>query len=587
MKKSVFFTLIFGAALVAMTACKTKLDWNELDKSATVKANATVPLGTVRVTAEQLLHFGNAAEYMRFDEDGSVTIVYKDTFHKEFHYIDLTEYITTTNKTFHLVDAEGGELIPGSVIPAGTPLTLTFPAYVSLTNVNNNTSQERLDSMVINQARFTSTISLKNGLELKDSDVKHVYVRMGENFIRAAGKVKEIPFTGFGTEIPINVDNFNMCFMKDRAAQPSATNVVDSVGFEFIFEIVPSQDIVVNNAKSFYYTFGIELLEYRAIFGHFEPSEHLDWEERYDIGKDLSFFDSLIVPVREPKVKMSITHRIGAPINLFVKGICSYNNTPGDTVWATFDGNRTWTKPFQNFIRVTDPLEDSVTNIIYLDNTDANGNLDILFSHDIKEVYYGYTLKLRDRFPNASETPCYQHRMTTDRQIAIDMEVEVPLLFNNGLVIQYNDTVKDMNLGKVNFDSIATGTDGIIREVKDSTRATLYLVCQNDFPFDMKITLAFLNENGNPIDLGIAPFIINGNYKNEGLSIIPALTIDKERAEKLSKAKNLHYIVNAKFNGGKGEVNWKQDLKIHAVAAANIEAAIDFGKLQKKQAKDK
>ena len=72
----------------------------------------------------------------------------------------------------------------------GIPITLDFPFWLKLKDINSNIYDERLDSAMIINSYFTSKIGRTN-LPLLESWVDKVEIELGQEFHRPAGKIHD------------------------------------------------------------------------------------------------------------------------------------------------------------------------------------------------------------------------------------------------------------------------------------------------------------------------------------------------------------------------------------------------------------
>ena len=92
---------------------------------------------------------------------------------------------------------------------------------------------------------------------------------------------------------------------------------------------------------------------------------------------------------------------------------------------------------------------------------------------------------------NYTLTP--QIRVTDNTSIRIDAICRLPFIFNQGLYINYKDTMDSVNLSQFKIDSLLTNA-----EIKDAD-VKVVLHAKNTIPLDIKAAMRCLDEYGNVI----------------------------------------------------------------------------------------
>lgn len=124
---------------------------------------------------------GELKDLIGVEEDG--LLYYEDTFNikRDFHNIDLTRYISSVKKQFLIGDAQPS--LVGYDIPAGTQVVLDFPLTMELTDINSALDEERIDSIYIREARFSTLLSVTD-LDLPYSSIKKLEIILSDNISR-------------------------------------------------------------------------------------------------------------------------------------------------------------------------------------------------------------------------------------------------------------------------------------------------------------------------------------------------------------------------------------------------------------------
>ena len=151
-----------------------------------------------------------------------------------------------------------------------------------------------------------------------------------------------------------------------------------------------------------------------------------------------------------------------------------------------------------------------------------------------------------------------QTRLTPTTNIKMDIDMEVPFIFNEGLYVAYSDTLENINL---NLSSL-TDSASIVDSIKQSD-LYVQLKIENRLPVDVRMVLCCLDSNdrvitedrtGEPLRLTQSDtiFIKAPEYTvgADGSMVISkpgiaedALNISKDKLEKFNELKSLTYIV--------------------------------------------
>lgn len=576
-------SLLACAALVNMTSCDPKLDFDNIDPSAKVGMALALPVGEISV---RLGDFLNDTTVKGITVMGDGVYQYKDTFsiQREFHKIDLSNYFSQTDKNFKVSDAYSLPAIPG-----GVPVVLEFPLTLDLSNVNNDVDKERLDEMFIDSATFYSTIS-PTALGIQFSDIQKLEVLLPEaHFTRSAGLVLEVPLAGFqfDEQIPIKIDDFVMNLMADKTATPSRVNVVKQLQFtiRFTLNIQSAASVDVTDDSFIHYNFGVSFLDYSKIHGFFTESNDLHEDdtiviaEYFDLWKDIH---DLRLPIADPTLQLDITTSVAAPLWAHIYDMEVIDDQTGEKRQATF-GEATITeynRPFDNYLLVSDPEDATVTNKLIFDKT--YGDLDALFSIRPDRIYYKYDLRTYD-VPSVK-----QHRLTRNTKVDVDAILQVPFRLGEGTDLSYSGT-SEVNMEQVSIDSLVSEIDQIDSITVNDIR--LVLTAESYLPLDVIGSVFFLDEDGK--DLGIkinetneikiaAPTEYNGrSIAAPGKSVV-MVSVDQQELDKLARTRSLQYNIaikdpeNNKSVPYPIEIGTFTSLKIKVAVAADVAAYLQL-----------
>ena len=598
MKTKLYFLPVL-LMLLGVAGCRNDVDFNNVDLTMGVNTSLGIPVGNVTVTMGDFLGSGQVPLIV-VDADG-IFHAY-DTFRiatKEYHHINLSNYIMKNDAEleFAIADRYSGTTIAGD---GATSYTLSFPMQLGVSGINDNVSNERLDSMLITLASFTSTIKL-NDFDLRWSEIKSVTLLLGDQFTRASGKEVNIPVAGknFEQEIPINIEDFYLCLMQDKA-NPGAT--VDKINFEIRFEICPEADhpITVNADSKILYDLNVKLMEYKALWGYFEPSAEMSDVDRMTMD---SIWDGwqAVKKVRmrflEPKVTIAMTHKVAAPLYMVIDYVKAVNSqgVSEQVVWT--EGTQTSTSKnlfFTDYIFPDDPFETSKEYSALFDYQEANGHLDKIFDIRPDTFLYSFHLEIDKNKINTPAYPYKQLRITDDRTVPGYGIFDIPFKFNTESEAEYVATIAT-EWQNINFDSIAAQNEYI--DSLSIHRALAFIEIRNSIPFEISGRFHFFDKDSLEMDLQFiqgndsnyvqidAPRM-NGVANQIGYVSEPSrstfiLDIDSADFNRLSEIKYLNFDAYLGNNPMKCQIDTATSLTIQLGVAANAEAILNFNKKEK------
>ena len=506
--KRIFSLLPVVSAVVlilGMQACEADVDLNNVDASVEVKANIATPVGSMHAT---LGDFVGNGKWGIFAENGM--LAFKDTFsiERKFHNLDLSQYLSKTTLKMNVY--EKLELLPffsnGQITGNDVQIPLTFPLTLKLNGINDDEAYQRLDSALIKNASFVSNITQVGGLPLKWEWIDKVTIDMDTAFFhREAGTVvtvyKKGEAGGYGKDMKINVDEFSLCLMKNREPEKPKdywNNVVDSCQFAItMYVTIPKSAgvITVPSTAAFQYNLNVQFIDYHAVWGMFEPSSDMSDENEIVIADEWSTwkkFQAAKLPFANPEIDLQITTQIAGALKL--NGDYLYaKNENDEAVYAEFEGGYPgfeYTFSKYEYLPLESEIGESKTMHRLFDKTQEHGHIDKLFAIHPEKLGYKFSVDF-----NEVETP--QIRITDNTAIHVDAVCTLPFEFNEGVVFDYADTIKGIDLSMLNLDTLLADVD-IIDTLKKA-EATLALTFINDIPFQIKGVFTCLDEENNVI----------------------------------------------------------------------------------------
>lgn len=496
-----------------MQGCEADVDLNNIDKDIQVEANLTIPVGSFKASIGDFVGNGQFGIYVDSLENHGV-LTFKETFgiERHFHQVDLSRYISSTTLNLNVYEKlkAAGLLLPGDkIMGTGTQVPLSFPLTMKLDGINHNLSNQRLDSALIKNASFISTITPKGNLPIKWEWIDKVDIHLGSAFHRPAGNVVTVYKKGdnykYGQPIPINVDEFSLCLMKNRNLDPTKkdewkkylNNVVDSCSFDVtMYVTIPTSAgmIDVPSTSVLSYNLGVQFINYHAIWGMFEPNTDMSAHAEDAIADYWSMWNTipkLCLPLAKPSVELSITTQMAGALIVESDYLYTKNNQ-GITKYATFDGKQEFQKYFNKneYLPLTSQIGDTAKMTIHLDSDSKNGDIDNLFSIRPDKVGYHFAVRF-----NEQETP--QLRITDNTLIRLEAECKVPMIFNEGLVLAYADTLGDLDLSDLDIDAFLDSIS--ILDTLQEAKAKLVVAFESTIPLDIKGKLTCLDAEKNVI----------------------------------------------------------------------------------------
>lgn len=616
-----FITIAVGSMLAG---CHSAIDLNNIDTQSEVELGMALPVGSVHATLGDFLGNGQVPTLFIDSVDNKGVITWKDTFRvaRNYHQVDLAQYISEKQLSLNVYDKLEVYTMVGNnkrVTGTGTPVTLTFDMPLKLTGINNDIDNERLDSALIEMASFSSIIR-QNNLPLNWEWIDQVTLDLGEQLNRPAGNTmvvydKNTDNYGYDQNIPTAVDNFTINLMKkNTAGQFVVGQVVDSCDFKihFTFTIPAGLQVDVPENAGFDYKLGVQFIDYAAIWGKFLRSSDMYDEAVIDLSESwgsLDFISDWKVPFADPKIDMYIVTKVAGAMK--VDGHYLYSEDAGGMKrYATFKYGNTTTQDFHKQFQsweyldpITSTIGDSTTNMmIPFDKDPERGHIDELFKNMPQKLGYKFEMDF-----NYAMTP--QIRITPNTSIRIEAACRLPLIFNQGVFVDYKDTITDVNLSQYTIDSLLKDVD--IVDTMKTTDVALYLKAQNTIPLDIKASMRCLDEMGNIImdpDTLTKPLLLfpsdtimlkapefkteggNWSMKAPGETVIIA-RLSKRKLDMLPKIKSIVYSaviddesLQTAYTDGMNNVKITADegLTLKIGITAQVDAILNFDNKDKK-----
>ena len=581
------YLLVMFAVCLSLIGCRADVDLNNIDTTSEVELGVALPIGSMSVALSDILG-ANSPEMLYFRNDGVLCLHYDYDRFEDFHAIDFTQYISNAEQTVYLYDSLNAQMerlranYPDIDLPQGyvcglpdTAFSLMIPTTMSMTykGINDEVSSERIDSAYIIEANFEGYLLQKNSstpFEWVDS----VVLVLGKEYVAKSGnrqklydKSEQEGSIGYGMTMPIVLKDFSLDLVKDHTQPCSNTNVVNSSSMDVeIYMTVPKNAEERPIATDMAVIFGmrVQFIEYTALWGMFESSNKMRDEGSISMDSifgNWSTMKDICLPVADPLINIHVTHELAGPL-VFNGKYLYVTSRDGQTHYAEFGDNREHSYKYPR-----DAVEAVRDNVWMDQNPSTIGDsivLDIVFN---KEAEHGRVDRLFTGTPDVmawhwyidfDKTLTEQTRLTPTTKLDMNIDVDVPFIFNEGLYAAYSDTLENINLNIAGLmDSIS-----LIDSVKQSD-LYVQLKIENRLPLDVRMVLCCLDSNGHVIidDRTGEPLRLTQNdtlfikapeytVGVEGEMIISqpgsledAINITKEKLERFDELKALSYTV--------------------------------------------
>lgn len=596
-QKTLHYLLVLAIAGIGLAGCRSEVSLKDVSiDNSKVNAKFGLPLGEFSATLSTLLGMVEVGEDTKLDvvydeevQDSILLLTVDKHYDNEFHAIELTDY--TGN-----VDSESPvkSIISADIIPANTKEMVPFNMPISFDGINNVLSHQRLDSMVIDSASFTTHVSTVN-FGLTDDDIDSVVMVLGPQFRRAKGLRHNLPNFKLDKDITIKLDNFTLVMMKDEKGKPGIDNVVDtaSITFEVYLNYLPGGNsfypdfdpyIPIYDNSAFHFKFTVEMMEYKALYGFFEPGNETHDINTVAVPFALPGNESFVLAAKEPKIRLTFTHGLAMPLEVHINEIKAIHPDETSTP-ATWNGSPSVVIPLMNTILIDEPLDTYKPESILFSEKPDSGKIDNLFKHEVKKIGYDYKLDVdlnrEVTMSDGHKQIMDQFRMTHYTDFGMDFHFEMPFKFNKELSIAYTDTIDNINLESVQLDSLKALAPGNIVDSIERAELWLYLTITNEIPVSLSLDATFLKENNDTVKIDglheLKDVKITGANASTPAPTLVAAKITTNDFDELAQTRSMRIRIH--LGDGIQEstfvVNDDKKLKIKAGITADIQAVLN------------
>lgn len=545
-----YLTIIFAGVLM-FASCKADVDLGNVSTEMELNMGLALPLGSVRASMGDFIG-DTTFNYVNINDEGVYELSYSDTFNVDYHTVVFTENTNIANKEFKLSEQITGSPI---VLQSGQTYTLEFPMNLSLEDINADPENyERIDSVVITQALFTSNFSLMGDLDIQYGDeLEKVQIILPEHNFRNLDQnlfpdntVDVALNKRFGADHPIDIPRFTLNLLK---TDKLSDGVDDNITVTCRLVITPKRDRTITNPDAgFAYTFKVNLIDYSVIYGWFCPNDNLATTDTLfvakEMGEDLfNRFKDTRLPFKEPYIQLKNRTNVGIPVEWRLYDVKTFS-VDGNVASINFqNGMLSW--PITVCPASPYELKETVRTI----DTD-DGDINELFAFLPEKLCFSRDLL----FFSTGTGKNTQYFLPKDAVFELAATIKLPLEFDPDVYITYNDTIKNINIS----DSILQANNISLENVE------LKLIVNNGLPFEISADFVFLDENGDKIDMGVVQdatgrsdkFVFaassvaaDGKLTEPSRNVLSVVVTDTE-VGKLQKLKNIVYTAELGKNTG-------------------------------------
>ena len=568
-KRTLHYLILIALMGAGLAGCRSDVTLDNVSVDSKLKAKLSLPVGELTTSFGKMMGlFGKDAK-ITINEQGLLELTIDERHVRDFHQIELKNYIGKID--------ENADLPAGvSMIPKNTEMDLPFPLSIQFDGVNNNVADERLDSMIIDLARFTTSISPVN-LDINDADIQKVTMKLGSQFRRAKGTEIELPDFHLYSQVPIEIDNFSLVMMKDPTQDPGNDNVIQTADITFVLTLKTGQNVTVSSASKLHFTFEVEMMSYEALYGHFAPGEETNDSSVVDVPISMPGNYPFVMPAKDPEITMTFTYGMSMPLRVWFNYIKAIH--PSDETFAQWDGNTSTWESLRNVLPIDAPYSETASSSVILNKSANSGAIDRFFEKEVKDLGYKYELHIDEEVAKIKNMK--QFRLTKNTDFTLDFHFKMPFDFKKGMDATYADTIRDVKLERASLDSLAAMTGGIVTKI-DSAELTLYLIITNEIPVNLLMDVEFLGEDEKMLPLEplknikIAPAEMKSLTEITPTASSATLPIHTKDFDTLSKAHAVRLLIHMGDDQKESAFPANKNLQIKIGVTGDIQGALSL-----------
>ncbi len=584
--------LYMFALCTLLISCNSNINLNNIDTSASLSTSLALPLGSMNIKLGDFIG-DSTIQGLYVDQEGKYHYSHNIPFSHSVTFDDIIDKVDPLHCKFDVKKCIQASLpayasLDEFTLPSNSKFTLTLPVALSLKALKEDFNYYRLDSLAMNYANFLISISLEN-VDIQWKDITNMSILIKEGFSHKDGKKIRIPIEEFhfDQDIPCQINDFHIVFMKDPQDAPSMSNMLDTIHMDILFDMHTSQPLTVKSNQYIYYDITLDTFEYDAIFGYIkEPkllSDSVIDKPLQNLWSDWNLLDGMVLPIRKPSITFTIEHGLSIPLAIDFNEL-SVSTIDGTRKYATFDGAESTRLAFPSKIPLNSPYTTTTTDTILLDYTDAHGNIDELFTIHPDLVSYNYNIGID------STSTQKQYRITHNTNFYMNLGIDLPIEFNPNVQISYSDTIRDIDLTTLQLDSLLSEIEFV--EDLETAELQLLLNISNWIPFNVSGSFTFYNASNQTVTLSdmdkesieltiTCPTIVN---TETGIVEAPKetnifLRITKEDFESLASVKYIVFTAKLGDNPYPVALTPNSAIKIRAGVTTKLKAIINMEKL--------
>lgn len=541
-KKNYPLGLVLLLACAMLFGCKANVDLNNIDPSAKLEMGLALPIGEINLKLGNFLKDTTIKE-LSINEDGvyqfDVDMSIKEN--RTLEDINMSQYTGVRVVDFPL---SLPSFPAGYQLPAAMPFTVDTVFRLAFDGLNANPLTQRIDSIILTGAHLSVNISNQNIAE-QMIQLKNIVLTLPEDGLRRMEGSQNVSLTTqFNQTDEHPLGTCHLIMMNNPSATPSASNLKDSLEFNLHieFEIPANVPLTVGASPALRFNINTHVEGFNAIYGFFNMDDmSTSYDTTLNISEMLPALESIkrfSLPLAKPSFSMRIGTNIGVPLKA---GITSMEVSNGSEKREFLvDGKKPEVMTFENYVKVTDPMEEMAYNT--LSYSYQNSNLGDLLTIRPEQLKVGIGFGV-----DAARENVPQHRVADVLAIDGSANLTIPFEFKEGAAFEYSDTI-EMDLSQLTLDSLLGEVD--VFDSVSVRQLSLVVVASNWLPYTLKASFRYLDENYQDVRLNEDGLTIPGptDYNEQGKIVTPGtnnitITLNNERMDKLTRVKHIIYDV--------------------------------------------
>ncbi|MHB9140788.1 MAG: hypothetical protein ACYC25_02815 [Paludibacter sp.] len=519
MIRSIKFSKVLLFSLILLfVSCEANIDLHNISPEISIDPDLVVPLGGASVNLGDILA-NNDSQHLFTNNTNEISFQSFDSTEFIFPVLNLTEIPPILTKTINLS--------PDAVV--------TFPANFDIPSIYSNqdfdlglnkvVATERIDSIKIASATLGIKITVEN-LDIDPGNLK-MTLSFSEGKLRMLdGSSSSFEFSPKAFNQTENVSFANFVMNTSGGANGIPLGIkLDANSGSLPLTVGPNSKINIE--------FTFNNLDWRVMYGKFDLSKIASTAQQIALDLDTKLPNG-VFKLYNPQIDISAVSNIGMKLGFRLDYLKAFTTT--DTVYAQFDGTKTFTSFFDN-----KPALPGDTATLRLRTFDKDwGQTDKLIANKPKTLEYKFTAF------NDTQNDNTQNFITPDGKIKVYLKTTIPFQFGAGSYYQFNDTINNI------FKTLSDALNQFA--VADIQSTSLVLNISNGLPVKTELSISMLDSLGNEINLStdftkyyemnagqvdVNGIVQKGKETNQQLII----TVTKDQLTEIRKAKRIAYKV--------------------------------------------